>query len=323
MAALTEAEAPVLTELSDIRPEAMERLLDEEARTWQATLDWDFRPSADLVRRFVRMKALSGYALCLADEAVGYSYFVAEESKALIGDLYVSEPYRCPALEDLLWRSVLDATFSSYSVRRVEAQLMLLPSSLQRAAPHSAHVTRNRRDFMAIDADRIEDLGAAPPRSDARIVPWKQQSQEEAATVVARAYEGHVDSDINDQYRSLAGARRFLLNIVQYPGCGAFFQEGSFVALLPGTPRICGISLASLVAADVGHITQICITPEARGMGIGRALLWHSLNGLLRNGCRKASLTVTHANQRALRLYERVGFRTIHSFGAFVWEGFR
>lgn len=323
MAALPEAEAPVLTELSNIRPEAMERLLDEETKTWQATLDWDFRPSADLVRRFVRMKALSGYAICLADEAVGYSYFVAEESKALIGDLYVIERYRCPVLEDQLWRAVLDATFSSYAVRRVEAQLMLLPSSLQRPAPHAAHVTRNRRDFMAIDADRIQNLAAAPARSDLRIVPWKQQSQEEAASVVARCYQGHIDSDINDQYRSVAGARRFLLNIVQYPGCGAFFQEGSFVALLPGTPRICGISLASLVAADVGHITQICITPEARGQGIGYALLWHSLTGLHRNGCRRVSLTVTHANQPAVRLYERIGFRAIHSFGAFVWEGFR
>jgi ribosomal protein S18 acetylase RimI-like enzyme len=40
------------------------------------------------------------------------------------------------------------------------------------------------------------------------------------------------------------------------------------------------------------------------------------------NGCRKVSLTVTAANREAVDLYERMGFRTIRKFSAFVWEGF-
>jgi ribosomal protein S18 acetylase RimI-like enzyme len=32
------------------------------------------------------------------------------------------------------------------------------------------------------------------------------------------------------------------------------------------------------------------------------------------------SLTVTAQNDRAVRLYERLGFRTIKSFAAAVWE---
>ena len=44
--------------------------------------------------------------------------------------------------------------------------------------------------------------------------------QEEAAHVISAAYRGHVDSEINDQYRSIPGARRFVTNIVRFPGCG-------------------------------------------------------------------------------------------------------
>jgi ribosomal protein S18 acetylase RimI-like enzyme len=39
-------------------------------------------------------------------------------------------------------------------------------------------------------------------------------------------------------------------------------------------------------------------------------------------GCKSASLTVTAANADAVSLYERVGFRTVRRFSAFVWEGF-
>ena len=147
--------------------------------------------------------------------------------------------------------------------------------------------------------------------------------QERAARLIADAYAGHIDSNINDQYRSVAGARRFLLNIVQYPGCGAFFQPGSFLALESDSGELVGMSLASLVASNVGHITQICVLPRARGQGIGYELLRRSMDGLAARGCRKVSLTVTADNTEAVSLYERLGFSIAHSFAAYVWEGFR
>jgi ribosomal protein S18 acetylase RimI-like enzyme len=85
---------------------------------------------------------------------------------------------------------------------------------------------------------------------------------------------------------------------------------------------LCGISLASLVSAGCGHITQIYVTPSVRGTGIGHALLRQSLTTLREAGCRSASLTVTAANEDAVALYERVGFRTVRRFPAYVWEGF-
>ena len=140
--------------------------------------------------------------------------------------------------------------------------------------------------------------------------------------MIAAAYAGHIDSRINDQYRTAAGARRFLYNIVQYPGCGAFYRPASYAAFEAASGRLCGISLASMVAPECGHITQICVSPAVKGTGVGHALLRQSLTTLREHGCRSASLTVTAANQDAVELYERVGFPTVRRFSAYVWEGF-
>jgi ribosomal protein S18 acetylase RimI-like enzyme len=143
---------------------------------------------------------------------------------------------------------------------------------------------------------------------------------DEAALVIASAYRGHVDGDVNDQYRSVTGARRFLGNLVQYPGCGAFFQPASYVAVDVWTGRACGISLASTLSPGVGHITQICVVPALKGRGLGYELLRRSLLALAGAGCRKATLTVTLANRDAVRLYEQVGFEIAQAFSALVWD---
>jgi ribosomal protein S18 acetylase RimI-like enzyme len=149
---------------------------------------------------------------------------------------------------------------------------------------------------------------------------WSERKQDEAATLIATAYQGHIDSEINDQYRSPGGARRFLMNIVQFPGCGSFFQPASFVAIDPGSGRLAGICLASLVQADVGHVTQVCVSKAARGTGAGYELIRKSLESLARHGCRKVTLTVTASNSEAIGLYERMGFRKTRNFSAYVWD---
>jgi ribosomal protein S18 acetylase RimI-like enzyme len=55
---------------------------------------------------------------------------------------------------------------------------------------------------------------------------------------------------------------------------------------------------------------------------MGHELLCRSLTTLRELGCLSASLTVTAANEDAVSLYLRMGFRTIRKFSAFVWEGF-
>jgi ribosomal protein S18 acetylase RimI-like enzyme len=306
-----------LVDLRQIAAEHLEALLEEETAAWQDDLDWDFRPSADLVRRFVRMQALNGHALVQGPRVVGYSYYVCEDGKGLIGDLYVLASHRTVENENLLIQAVLDSMFRTPGVRRVESQLMMVSVPLGRAVPYGKWFQSYPRCFLEAP---LTPAARLPLRElpGISISPWAENKQEETARLIANSYQGHIDSLINDQYRSAGGARRFLMNIVQYPGCGSFFAPASYTAT--SDRSLCGISLASLVAADAGHITQLCVVPSRRGTGLGYELMRRSLIALAAHGCRTVSLTVTAANTAAIRLYEQMGFVNRRDFAAYVWE---
>jgi ribosomal protein S18 acetylase RimI-like enzyme len=311
-----------LVELNRIKPADLEPVLAEEVLSWQERLEWDFRNSAALVHRFLDMHALNGFCLLEGDQPVGYAYYVGEERKGLIGDLYVMNRAVSAHAEYALLESVLGALAHTSGVRRVESQLMMLRATPPDRLPMQAHARAWPRHFMTIDLSDALGIPIVRPRTQVSIEPWSERRQDDAAALIADSYRGHVDSDINDQYRSPSGARRFLANIVQYPGCGSFFQPASFVAIDSVTHRVCAMSLASLVANDVGHITQICVAQSHQRTGIGYELLRHSLISLAAAQCRSASLTVTATNVEAITLYDRVGFTKIRDFFAIVWEGF-
>jgi ribosomal protein S18 acetylase RimI-like enzyme len=322
---------PSLVDLRHLRPEDLNPLLDEEVEAWRRLLDWDFGKSAELVRRFVAMRALTGFALVEGGETAGYAYYVLEEHKGLIGDLFVRDAYCTVENENRLLEAILGSLTVTPQVCRIESQLMMWHSTGTLPMPRC--LSGFERNFMMLEMPRAA-LGPARrwgggfvpalvgPSSRVYIDRWSDQYQEPAAHLIAAAYQGHVDSLINDQYRSVAGARRFLFNIVQYPGCGTFFKPASVAAFNRMTGRLCGICLASLVMPYCGHITQICVAPGVRGAGVGYELLRQSLGLLREAGCRKTSLTVTASNREAVKLYEDVGFTTTRKFSAYVWEGF-
>jgi len=310
-----------IVDLRRLSASDMDGLLEEECLAWRNQLEWDFEKSADLVRRFVDMSALSGSALVEDGEVAGYVYYVLEEDKGLIGDLYVRQGLRTVERENLLMEAALGPVMDSPAVAHIESQLMMLAYDAGRPVPRADCLSVFERNFMRIDLRRAV-LGKGHVRRPMYVEKWSDHYTDAAATLIAAAYAGHIDSRINDQYRSSEGARRFLHNIVQYPGCGAFYRPASLIAFEGMSGRLCGLSLASLVTPVTGHVTQICVSPSVRGTGMGYELLRQSLTILREMGCTAASLTVTAANKDAVALYERVGFETIRRFSAFVWEGF-
>jgi len=312
---------PEIVDLRRLSARDLEPLLQEETAAWRDELEWDFDKSADLVRRFVDLRALNGSALVEDGDVTGYLYYVIEDNKGLIGDLYVRREWRTPDRERLLLEWALEAVMACPSVSRIESQLMMLRFTVERSVPRGDCASAFERNFMRVDLRRCS-LAEGRVRRPMYIERWSDHYTDGAAQLISAAYAGHIDSRINDQYRSAAGARRFLYNIVQYPGCGAFYRAASYAAFEASTGRMCGISLASMVAPECGHITQICVSPSVKGTGVGHALLRQSLTTLREYGCRSGSLTVTAANKGAVELYERVGFSTVRRFSAYVWEGF-
>jgi hypothetical protein len=76
---------PEIIDLRRLCARDLESLLTEEITRWREDLEWDFEKSADLVRRFVDLRALNGVALIENDEVAGYLYYVLEDNKGLIG----------------------------------------------------------------------------------------------------------------------------------------------------------------------------------------------------------------------------------------------
>src|SRR5579872_4696564 len=100
---------PELVDLRQLSARELQPLLFEETTGWAANLDWDFTKSADLVRRFVDMHALSGFALLEQGIPVGYLYYVLEDHKGLVGDLYVRRDRRQRRYEDSLLEAGLQS----------------------------------------------------------------------------------------------------------------------------------------------------------------------------------------------------------------------
>ena len=72
MAALPEAPETRVIDLRRISAADLERVLTEESSTWRTSLNWDLTPAADLLRRFVSMQSLNGFALLHGTEVIGY-----------------------------------------------------------------------------------------------------------------------------------------------------------------------------------------------------------------------------------------------------------
>jgi ribosomal protein S18 acetylase RimI-like enzyme len=322
MAARSEAPFPQIVELSGLTVAELDPLLEEEISEWRRYFAWDFRPSADLLRRFLNLRSLFGYALRANRTIVGYSYHVCEGRKGLIGDFYLQRNYADPSNEMMLLGATVQSLMLAPGVKRIESQLLLLNAPPAQPLPFNRYLKRYERYFMEVSRASVLAMKPRTPSIEIGVLPWSDAFKEETAHLMADSYRGHVDSDINDQYRNAPGARHFLMNIIQYPGCGHFSNKASIVAVHKKTGRVCGVSLTSMVCETAGHVTQLCVLPSAKGSGLGYELLRQSMLRLLDLGCQSISLTVTVANTDALRLYESVGFTVTSLFPALVWEGF-
>lgn len=315
-----------VVDLREINGGQMGGVLAAELRAWHEEFHWDYSPSTQLVQKYVELGTLCGFALRRGGQVAGYAYYLHEDHKGLIGGLYILDAYSTLEGERMLLRACLEALRQGDSrLRRVESQLLLLRhASLPLPEfPYGVLMRTYERVMMTARLDRLTaglyDL--AVRRERFLIDRWHERRMEEAGRLVCLSYRGHVDAEINDLYRTNPGSRHFISNLINYPGCGVFQYPASFVALDPASGDLRGVVLASKVAEGVGHITQICTHPLARGTGLGRVLLDQSLSALAASGCHSVSLTVTVANRPAMQLYQKMGFAVTRRFHAHVWDG--
>jgi len=321
------AEGPILLEILDLRhfsSNDLRSVIDEEVAVWRSTLHWDYRASSDMILRYADSRILPGFCAIERGRVHGYCFFVYEGAKGVIGDLYVEDStsthHRRKEIEIELLRHAVSTLQQSPGIRRVEAQLLVHATDRLAEPFLSEGFRRYRRLFLTLPIGGPYSPPVRPLSREVEIHRWSEVDYQPAAHIITSAYRGHIDSDVNDQYRTISGSLRFLNNIVRFPGCGVFDPSASFVALHRPTNTRIGVLLCSRVRSDVGHITQVCTLPEYRDTGVGEHLLRYSYADLAARRFNELSLTVTEENSRALAFYLRLGFNHLHTFDAFVWE---
>ncbi len=329
MTSLLQPAIPVF-EVLDLRhysAESLRPILEAESRQWAEKLSWDYRASITLLLQYLDARLLPGFVAVEHGRVIGYTFCVYEDRKAVIGDVFaLPEAAGCTQteIEAVLLEHLITLLKNSPGVERIESQLLLHTHELHAGLFRAHGFAVYERIFMDLDLQALpeQDAGARERKlagHHLRLRAWQDSDFNPAGSLIAHAYEGHLDSTINDQYRSVAGSLRFLHNIIRFPGCGIFDAGASQVLVHEASGALAGLVLCSRVRGDVEHVTQLCVAARARGAGLGSLLLRAATETLRTRGFARLSLTVTGGNARAAALYRQVGFEQRHSFDAMVW----
>ena len=309
-------------------------LLEAESRAWRETLRWDYTTSRRLISSWLDEKRLSGYAFLRDGHITAYSFFFYEAAKGLIADLFVMPEEEQAGPARVLLEHVIETLLATPGLRRVESQLPHFTFEELEPCFRAYGFASYLRRFMALSlADRRPDPAASGQEAeyptsqavsvpgDFSVEPWDRKHDQSAAALLYSTYRQHIDSQINDQYTSLAGASRLIEGIVQQRGCGQLLPQGSLVALHRPTGKLAAALAMTAVRRQTAHIPQVAVAREFQRVGLGTALLETAFRELARLGYDEVSLAVTDLNAGAVRLYQRLGFKTFRTFGAFAWEG--
>jgi ribosomal protein S18 acetylase RimI-like enzyme len=322
-------------------------VLDAEGELWKQRLHWDYRSSARLLMQYLDSHMLPGYAAVEDGQVTGYAFCVYEESKAVIGDVFalssplaetaesplseplsigaihasaIQPPISAHAIEETLLKHLFETLLHSPQLDRIESQLLLHPSGVHAGAFREAGFQIFRRLFLVQTLEGLWNQPRVSLPGNLEMRPWRDEDLTPAGRLISEAYRDHPDSIINDQYRSVHGSQRFLHNIVRYSGCGAFSPLVSHVVFNRSSRELVALVLGSRVSPQSGHITQLCVHPNYRRLGLARMLLSVAAFHFMRHGATEISLTVTESNTSAIDLYLSEGYTSTHVFDAAVWQ---
>ncbi|HKP10696.1 MAG TPA: GNAT family N-acetyltransferase [Blastocatellia bacterium] len=323
---LTNADARIIP-MSEADLAGLDALFDEQCREWLALLRWDYSGPSRMIRQVARQRDLTGFAAMSGGHVIGFAYYIVEGARCSIGDIYVTKDWRGAGVDRQMVAAILEALDEGPRLRRIESQCVSVDNDGASELFVAHGFERFDRHYMMTELEHAggEATGATSAgspsstgvASDLIIRAWQEVDFGQAARVIHQSYRGRTDSRINSQYMTEEGCAELLAVLIDHLWCGDFLPHVSRVAARRGTRRLAGVLIASRIAPRVGHIGQLSVHHAYQGQGVGRRLLAGTLQELIQYGFNAATLAVTGINRPALRLYESVGFRRIHTFPVF------
>lgn len=172
-------------------------------------------------------------------------------------------------------------------------------------------LTYFKRYRMEIDLHHWAPPPLRSPRGYA-FLPWNKSLLDLHAEVKYRSFRNEIDANVFPCLGELAGCRRLMREITRK---GGFLERATWLAVTqpPDFRRreYCGTIQGIRDKAGVGAVQNLGIVPDYRDRGLGSSLLLTALQGFRESGVHRVYLEVTAENAGAIRLYHRLGFRTV------------
>ncbi len=118
-------------------------------------------------------------------------------------------------------------------------------------------------------------------------------------------------------YRSEYTPDAYLDTVLTSETLGKRLLRMSVFVAIDVSERVMGTIACQVLDCDEGYLRGMAVLPESRGLGVGQQLLDHAEAELGKAGCRTIILNTTEPLKRAVRFYEKNGFRptgTIRDF---------
>ncbi len=131
----------------------------------------------------------------------------------------------------------------------------------------------------------------------------RRATREDVASIVA-LYDGHNGPPAPDAFDEIDADPKQLLCVAELDGA------------IVGTMHLTTLRYLSFGGARAMLVEAVFVRENARGRGIGAAMMRFAIDEARRRGCNRVQLTSNKARKDAHRFYERLGFVASH-------EGFK
>jgi ribosomal protein S18 acetylase RimI-like enzyme len=302
--------------LREAKPRELRLLLDEEAAQWHSELGWDFTEVRAAVSGGIERGTLPGRVVADGARAVAYCYYMVDPARVIVGSIFATRGSRGQGLEEELVDAVIEDALAERSAGRVECQTLFCTAKSADARFERKGFASRARHYMRRELTApVPEPGPLPAGIALRSL--RREDLSAAADIIYQSHQGSVDAALNMTYATPATCRAFVETLVVRSGCGQFDADASRFACGPRGPL--GVLIASRLSRTNGHVCQVSVIPGAQENGLGAALVSRALLAFRAEGLASATLSVTASNERAHRLYERLGFTVQRAFAAHAW----
>ncbi len=305
-----------VVDLCTVTPAELESLWRLETCCWRDRLRWDVSDVFGALRRVIGRGGLPGKAVRVDAHTVGYAYYGVAEGVGVIAGLSVSPECSSLGVGGILLRESV-AAIRRQGVRRIESQFVSFDAPWLTPCFEREGFRPYWREFLRVEL-RPGHETITPPAT-VHLQPWQGTHVWQAAAIMQAAYVGEIDTEISGRFCTADGCRTVLEQILSQAACGNPLSDAS--AMARSREGGIGFAIVTQISPRQAHLAQVAVLPAYQRRGVGRSLLDHSLARLSALEFDSLSLFVTRANQRALRMYESMGFQSVLSFPVFVWEG--